>query len=106
MAALRGTVTGSRGMASRLGSERSGLRTTAATWRTFARVSMDANGAGSFTLEDDHGRTIAVLRWGAEYLPDDMRVDAVDAPSAGVRYERPLPIHDPMGAVPFPRADR
>jgi hypothetical protein len=106
MAALIGSVQGSRGSVSRLGSKRSGMTARAATWRTFAYVGMSADGSGTFTLTDDNGRTIAVLRWGAEYLPDDMRVDAVDAPSAGVRYERPLPIHDPMGAVPFPRADR
>lgn len=70
MAALRGTVTGNRGPASRLGSPRSGLRTLAATWSTFAHVYMDANGAGSFTLEDDSGRTIARVTWRAEDQAD------------------------------------
>lgn len=70
MAALRGTVTGNRGPASRLGSPRSGLRTLAATWRTFGHVYMDANGAGSFTLEDANGRTLARVTWRAEDQTD------------------------------------
>lgn len=79
MAALRGTVTGNRGPASRLGSARSGLRTTAATWRTFAYVYMDANGAGGFTLEDAHGRTIARVSWGPEDRDPLDRIHALDA---------------------------
>ena len=80
MAALLGSVKGTRGEATRLGSAASGMEVRAQTWQTFARIGLGADGSGLFTLKDDSGRTILVLRWGAESLPDLERIEAVQLP--------------------------
>lgn len=64
MANLRGTVQGSRGEASRLGS--SELSTTAATWHTKAMVHMEKDGSGGFELEEINGKSLKIVTWGPE----------------------------------------
>jgi hypothetical protein len=74
MAALLGSIQGSRGEATRLGSKESGMDARAQTWHTFAHVFMDADGSGYFDLRDDRGRTITSVSWNAESNPVDARV--------------------------------
>lgn len=50
MAALRGTVRGMRGEASRLGSKASGLTVTAATWGGEARLTLAADGTARLEI--------------------------------------------------------
>ena len=62
MAHFRGTVQGNRGEASRLGSKKSGLQTTAASWQGDICVWLyhceDCGGQDRYTVEkvDKHGK--------------------------------------------------
>lgn len=51
MAALRGTLTGSRGTASRLGSKASGIGADLNTWNRRVRVQLNADGSATVAVE-------------------------------------------------------
>lgn len=59
MAALRGTVEGNRGEASRLGSTDSGLTTTASTWEATIRVDLGHDGTATVLVHPANGASRA-----------------------------------------------